>query len=128
MKYEGINKKQEQIYKKCERSQRKKQTIKDYAKVCVESDVCPVCGDLLRFVSGVLEDECCAGNTALMGVYMCSSSRCNFLFGNGDRESVIAGHVEFTDGKKLLSRTEKRRIRIAEKIDDTYWAAPIEYV
>jgi hypothetical protein len=59
-----------------------------------------------------------------MGVYICSSSKCNFCLGNGDRDN-LAEWEEWIDGKKLLSKEEKRRIRIAEKIDETYWAAPI---
>lgn len=125
-----MNRKQEQIYNKLKKETAKKHKEKKYAKLCIENDTCPHCGSLLRFVSGVLEDECCAGNTAFMGVYTCSSSKCNFLFGNGDLDELISGDTEYTEfinGKKLLSKVEKRRIRVAEKIDETYWAAPIEY-
>lgn len=121
-----LTKKQERIYTKCKNKKGGRQKIENYGKTCIEADVCPRCGSLLRFVSGVLEDACCAGNTAFMGVYICSSSKCNFCFGNGDIDN-IAEWEEWTDGKKFLSKEEKRRIRVAEKIDETYWAAPISY-
>ncbi|MHA2279893.1 MAG: hypothetical protein ACXAC5_03325 [Promethearchaeota archaeon] len=119
-----LTKKQEQIYRKCKNKKDREQKIKNYGKTCIEANSCPHCGCLLRFVSGVLEDACCAGNTVFMGVYICSSSKCNFCLGNGDRDN-LAEWEEWIDGKKLLSKEEKRRIRIAEKIDETYWAAPI---
>lgn len=125
-----MNRKQEQIYNKLKKKSAKKHKEKSYAKLCIENDTCPHCGSSLRFISGVLEDECCAGNTAFMGVYACSSLKCNFLFGNGDMEELTEGGVEYTEfinGKKLLSKEEKRRIRVAEKIASTYWAAPICY-